>query len=236
MAQRKDKLIQLSIAELQTINRTTNYRELDESKVQSLMESIREVGVIEPISLAEAPEGTFELIGGYHRTEAVLRLAAIYPHINLLVSAIVLGSDADLAAKRVISNSARRESVLDRARGAQVLKESGRTTKQIADAYGVDRVTIENYLRLAALYSAAPEAVSQAADKRKDALLYRVAAKFARDSSIDIQAEIEKALAPRKKKEKVSIGKAWEELLLGEGLEKKMVSGLLAKAKKAQLV
>lgn len=231
----KERLITMNPKAVLGIGLEGNYRDLNESAVADLMASIREVGVQEPISVVEEGEG-YALINGFHRIVATQRLLKEYPHLDISVPAIVLPQDSDLAIKRVIGNSLRHESVLDKARGAATLRAAGKNVKQIAEMLGKERMTIDNWLRLNELFNAAPEEVRKAADLGKDAGLYKVASKFARDNTIDVAAEIRKLLAVKVKAEKITPEKAWQELLLGAGIEKKVATDILAKAKKAKLL
>lgn len=73
-------------------------RPLDEEKVESLMQSIREIGVLEDLIARPHPEisGKYELLGGNHRRESCLRLGKLAPtkivHVDDLLAAKIAGA------------------------------------------------------------------------------------------------------------------------------------------------
>ncbi|MBD2309992.1 ParB N-terminal domain-containing protein [Chroococcidiopsis sp. FACHB-1243] len=73
-------------------------RPLDEEKVESLMRSIREIGVLEDLIARPHPEisDKYELLGGNHRRESCLRLGKLAPtkivHVDDLLAVKIAGA------------------------------------------------------------------------------------------------------------------------------------------------
>jgi ParB/RepB/Spo0J family partition protein len=232
----EDRLISLSARNLDIIHDVDNYREINQESVDALATSILEVGIQEPITVIEEEVG-YSLINGFHRLHAVRKLTKSHPHLEITIPVIVAPQGSDIAVRRVVSNSIRFDSAIGKAQGAALLRDSkNMPPKQIAEVLGQTRPTIDNWLNLSDLYNAAPELVKKASDIGKDAALYRVAAKYARDRDINIEKEIQKIMAVKKKTEKPTQTKLWEDILSKEGLNKDTVSSIIAKAKKAKLI
>lgn len=252
----KERLVSFTAKNLDKIRTDGNYRQINEKAVEELMDSIKELGIREPITVKEDGDSYF-LVSGYHRVEAVRRIIASHGHFDISIKAIVMSDEEDPYVRMVIANSLRSESVLDKASGAAKLLESGMSIKQICDAMGgKERMTIDNWLKLYKLMEAYPDFVRMYADKGKDSALYKLSAKFARDKKLDIVAE-EKSLNKTKSKDnseakegdgavkeadknnekgktrKNSLQKIVEEVLSSEGIEKSVIASVLKRLKEA---
>lgn len=173
----------------------TNYRPINELAVQALMDSIREVGVREPIRVFEA-EDTKELIivGGHHRVEAIKRLKAINPGVSYTLSAFVIkGKKAELTTpdsnlNMVLGNLFTPSApLLDKALGYKQLRESGFPVPSIARVAGVSESLVHKTLAVAELPASVQEWLRKHPEKG-DAVVCKVAAAYKRDTSLDVLA------------------------------------------------
>jgi ParB/RepB/Spo0J family partition protein len=234
----KEKLVELDFA---TVNSLVydNYRALDEKGIEELMASIKEVGVREPITLKEV-DGKLTIIAGHHRVEAIKRLKKEYPHIHTTVKAIVTIDQEGVLSniQKVISNSIRRDNIIDRAAGYNLLKESGKTIKQISEMVGKDRTTIENHLYFYEMYKANKELFDGNMEKLKESYLYKLAYKFKRDPDLNVGEEIGKQIQPKEKGAKKEQDR--NELLLGclkeKGFGDKEVKDIISVLRKLKYV
>lgn len=122
-------------------------RPLSESKVRELMESIRELGLLNPITVTD--EGL--LVAGYHRLEACRRLAA-EDEAYAIVPVSFFEQDEKARQAEIAENLFRNElSVLERAEHlALYLEGLGRSlpAEEQARALGMSRKTFFNYRRI----------------------------------------------------------------------------------------
>lgn len=214
----KEQLITLKPKDIHALQ-YDNYRQIDETKVEEYFQSIREVGVKVAILVKKTAEG-MSLIDGHHRVEAARRLMEQYPHISITIQAIIRvgSSESDEIVQKVVSNFTRRESILDRAAGYQLMAEKGKTPKQIADTVGKDRTTIENHLHFYSMYLKHKETLDKHLSTLKEGFLYKLGHKFNRDPNIDIAGAIASEIAPKERK---SAAKADPEaILLDAGFSK----------------
>jgi ParB family chromosome partitioning protein len=116
----------------------------DEEALHALAESIREVGVLQPVLVREAEDG-YELIAGERRWRAARRVGL------QTVPAIVRVADDALALQQAIVENVQREGLdpLEEAAAYQQLIEDFRLTHEdVARRVGKNRATITNCLRL----------------------------------------------------------------------------------------
>lgn len=123
-------------------------REFSEEELEELSSSIRENGLLQPITVRPAPPGAsaaWELIAGERRWRAVMRLG--WTEVPALVREI---DDRAMLVLALVENLQRAElSPLEEALGYQQLAEEfGLSQQEIAQAVGRDRSTIANALRL----------------------------------------------------------------------------------------
>jgi ParB-like chromosome segregation protein Spo0J len=176
-----------------------NYRPINEATVAALMDSIREVGIREPIRVVET-EDTRELVvvAGHHRVEAVRRLKAMNPAISYALPALVTkGKKADLGlvdaqVSMVIGNVfAPSAHLVDRALGYKRLREAGLSAVSIARAAGVSENLVHKTLAVAELSDEAKEWLRKN-PKLNDSAVYAAAAKIKREGGGDIAAILSK--------------------------------------------
>jgi ParB family chromosome partitioning protein len=116
----------------------------DEEALAALAESIREVGVLQPVLVREAGEG-FELIAGERRWRAARRVGL------QTIPAIVRHADDASSLQQAIVENVQRESLnpLEEAAAYQQLIEDFELTHDdVAARVGKSRATITNILRL----------------------------------------------------------------------------------------
>jgi len=124
----------------------------NESSISELADSIRSAGLLQPIIVRPMPSADgaarFELIAGERRWRAVKSLGA--PTIDAIVRDATERESAQFA---LIENIQRDDlNAAERAFALRSLSEEfGLTHQQVAEAVGLDRVTISNLIRLTEL-------------------------------------------------------------------------------------
>lgn len=134
---------QLSIGSIRP-NRHQPRGHFDEETLASLADSIREVGVLQPILVRETAEG-YELIAGERRWRAARRVGL------QTVPAIVRGADDVSSLQQALIENVQREELkpLEEAAAYQQLIEDFELTHdEVARRVGRSRATISNTLRL----------------------------------------------------------------------------------------
>lgn len=126
-------------------NRNQPRRHFDEEELLSLVASIRELGVLQPVLVRPTDDGTYELIAGERRWRAAKRAGLA------TVPAIVRGAD-DVASleQAVVENSHRQDlnPLEEAAAYQQLLEDFSFTHDQLAVRMGKSRTAITNALRL----------------------------------------------------------------------------------------
>ena len=135
--------------ELPTASISPNGRQprssFDEESMASLTASVRELGVLQPVLVREAGEGSYELIAGERRWRAAKR--AGLP----LVPAIIRTVDDTASLEQALVENLQREDLnpLDEAAAYQQLLEDFHLTHdELAARMGKSRAAISNTLRL----------------------------------------------------------------------------------------
>jgi ParB family transcriptional regulator, chromosome partitioning protein len=161
------ELIQAEGSELRDVptssvvpNRYQPRRRFDEDSLTSLAESIRVMGVLQPILVRPLDDDRFELVAGERRWRAAQRagLGA--------VPAIVRTIDDTTSIEQALVENLHREdlSPLEEAAAYQQLMEDfGFTQEQVAQRVGKSRSSVANTLRLLQL----PPAIQRLLDERK---------------------------------------------------------------------
>jgi ParB family transcriptional regulator, chromosome partitioning protein len=136
--------------------KTQPRRTFDETELESLAESIRERGVLQPILLRRVPDGgdRMEIIAGERRWRAA-QIAGLH-EIPALVRDF---SDTEALEIALIENIQRSDlTALEEAEGFQrLIDEYGHTQEDVAQAVGKSRSHIANTLRLLSLSPKARE-------------------------------------------------------------------------------
>lgn len=120
-------------------------KEFDETALQELAQSIREQGVITPITVRRMPDGKYQLIAGERRFRAS-QLAGL----TELPAYIRIATDGQMMEMALVENIQRENlNAMEIALSYNALVEECRLThEQLSQRVGKDRSTITNYLRL----------------------------------------------------------------------------------------
>lgn len=120
-------------------------REFDSEALQELADSIREIGVIQPITLRKIDDGTYEIIAGERRWRAsqMAGLTSIPAYIRT-------ADDENVMEMALIENIQRQDlNAVEIALAYQHLLEQYELTQdRLSERVGKKRATITNYLRL----------------------------------------------------------------------------------------
>lgn len=135
---------EISIAEIEA-NLDQPRKDFDEESLEELAESIRQVGVIQPISLKKVGNGKYMIIAGERRFRAS-KLAG-----KTTIPAYVREVDDDLMMEMALVENIQREDLnaIEIALSCQNLMEKcNYTQEQLSERIGKKRATVTNYLRL----------------------------------------------------------------------------------------
>ena len=120
-------------------------REFDEEAMQELASSIREMGIITPITLRQMPEGRYQIIAGERRWRAsqLAGLKAIPAYIRTV-------EDENVMEMALVENIQREDlNAIEIALAYQHLLESSQLTQEkVSERVGKSRTAVTNYLRL----------------------------------------------------------------------------------------
>lgn len=120
-------------------------------RLQELMSSIKEKGVVQPVLIRETAQGRYELIAGERRFRAVKELG--FDTIPAIIKKV--DSDVDLLELSLIENIQREElNAIEEAHAYQRLMDEFKSTLEtIGKAVGKDKTSISNTVRLLRLPS-----------------------------------------------------------------------------------
>ena len=120
-------------------------REFDDDSLQELANSIRQIGVIQPITLRDMGDGTYIIIAGERRWRAsqLAGLTRIPAYIRTV-------DDENMMEMALVENIQRQDlTALEIALAYQhLIEQYGLTQEQLSDRVGKNRATVTNYLRL----------------------------------------------------------------------------------------
>lgn len=132
----------------------------DEDKLRELAESIREIGIIQPITLRQIADNRFQIIAGERRWRAsqIAGLKAIPAYIRTI-------NDESVMEMALVENIQREDlNPIEIALAYEHLLEStGETQEQVSMRVGKSRANVANYLRLLKL----PAQVQMALQKKE---------------------------------------------------------------------
>lgn len=120
-------------------------REFAEEALKELAASIREIGIITPITLREMPDGKYQIIAGERRWRAA-QMAGLKS-----IPAYIKVAEEKIAMEMALVENIQREDLnaIEIALAYQHLAEStGMTQERISERVGKSRASITNYLRL----------------------------------------------------------------------------------------
>ena len=120
-------------------------REFDPEALQELADSIKEIGIIQPITLRQMEDGTYQIIAGERRFRAS-QLAGL----TALPAYIRTADDENVMEMALIENIQREDlNAMEIALAYQhLLDEYDLTQERLSERVGKKRTTIANYLRL----------------------------------------------------------------------------------------
>lgn len=135
-------------------------REFDEDALQELANSIREIGIVQPITLRQISENRYQIIAGERRWRAsqIAGLSSIPAYIRTI-------NDENVMEMALVENIQREDlNAVEIALAYQhLLDNPGMTQEKIADRVGKKRTTVANFLRLLKL----PAPVQMALQKKE---------------------------------------------------------------------
>ncbi len=123
-------------------------KNFDQEKLEELAESIRQHGIIQPLTVRKLSSGYYQIIAGERRWRAA-RLAGLTE-----VPAVIIEADDRKAMELAMIENLQREdlSPMEEAEGYKILVENyGMTQEQAAQRVGKSRSAVANALRLLAL-------------------------------------------------------------------------------------
>ena len=132
----------------------------DEDALSSLAESIREVGVLQPILVRPLDDGEYELVAGERRWRAARRVGL------QTIPALVHPTDDSAALEHALVENLHRDdlNVLEEAAAyQQLIEDFGLTHDDVATRVGRSRATVSNTLRLLQL----PPSIQRSLQERK---------------------------------------------------------------------
>ena len=192
-------------------------REFDEVALQELAQSIREIGIVVPITLRQTGEHRFQIIAGERRWRASMMagLTSLPAYIRTI-------NDEEVMEMALVENIQREDlNAIEIALAYQHLMETTNMTQErVAERVGKSRTAVTNYLRLLKL-----PAQVQMALQNKEIDMGHARALLSLDSpaqQITLFKEIQKnAYSVRKVEEVVKQLKNGEDVLVG----KKKIAG-----------
>ena len=180
------------------IIKADNYRNLDEATVEKIKSSILAVGLQEPIQLFQVNEtGELMVVSGHHRLEAMKRIKAEAAHSSMVFQGeVVRGTlmeyrSQNVAVKSVMANSMRKDmAIVDRAKAYDKLLEAGLDIDTISLMVDKEASTIKKTLLVAKLPIDVLDFI-ESQPKLRDSIVYKYAAKYDKDRSLDVRSELE---------------------------------------------
>ncbi len=120
-------------------------REFDKASLEELSESIKEIGIIQPITLRKIAEGNYQIIAGERRYRA-----SVMAGLKQIPAYIRTANDENVMAMALIENIQREDlNSMEVALACQNLLEVyNMTQEQLSTRIGKKRATVANYIRL----------------------------------------------------------------------------------------
>jgi ParB family chromosome partitioning protein len=134
--------------------------DFDEADLRSLAESLKRQGVLQPVVVRPAGPGLYELVAGERRLRAA-RIAG-FERVPAIVRTL---DDKRMLELALIENLQRKDlNPIEKARAfRQLMQINSWTQDQLADAVGMGRPTVANFVRLLDLPPEIQDAVSRGA-------------------------------------------------------------------------
>ena len=142
-ADKQERVVNIAVAQIKT-NKYQPRVEFNEEKLNELIRSIKEKGIIQPVLVRRLHDG-YELIAGERRLRAAKKLG-----IDKIPAILKEVSDIDMLEISLIENIQREElNPIEEAKAFErFITEFKFTQEKIAQAIGKDRSTIANTIRL----------------------------------------------------------------------------------------
>ncbi|MCR5849137.1 MAG: ParB/RepB/Spo0J family partition protein [Bacteroidaceae bacterium] len=120
-------------------------REFDDDSLQELANSIRQIGVVQPITLRDMGDGTYVIIAGERRWRASQRVG-----LTTIPAYIRTVDDENMMEMALVENIQREDlTALEVALAYQnLIEQYNLTQEQLSERVGKNRTTVTNYLRL----------------------------------------------------------------------------------------
>jgi ParB family chromosome partitioning protein len=120
-------------------------KEFDDEALKELSDSIKELGVIQPITVKKLGDGRFQLISGERRTRAS-KLAGL----DRIIAFVRDANDQGLLEMALVENIQREDlnSIEIAVTYQRLIDECTLTQEKLSERVGKKRATIANYLRL----------------------------------------------------------------------------------------
>lgn len=120
-------------------------REFSETSLEELAESIRQIGIIQPITLRQMEDGTYQIIAGERRWRASQMTG-----LNSVPAYVRTADDEKMMQMALVENIQREDlNAIEIALAYQNLIEQYHLTQdKLSEKIGKNRATIANYLRL----------------------------------------------------------------------------------------
>ena len=120
-------------------------REFDQTALEELAESIRQIGIIQPITLRKMEDGSYQIIAGERRWRAsqMAGLTAVPAYIRT-------ADDENMMQMALVENIQREDlNAIEIALAYQnLIEQYDLTQDKLSEKVGKNRATIANYLRL----------------------------------------------------------------------------------------
>ena len=120
-------------------------REFDDDSLQELANSIRQIGLVQPITLRDMGDGTYTIIAGERRWRASQRVG-----LTTIPAYIRTVDDENMLEMALVENIQREDlTAIEVALAYQgLIEQYSLTQDQLSEKVGKNRATIANYLRL----------------------------------------------------------------------------------------
>lgn len=140
----RDRVQEIPVEEIRP-NRYQPRQDFDEAALETLKDSVKRIGIIEPLLVRRLPDQGYELIAGERRLRAA-KLAGI----QMVPAMIREYNDAEISEIALIENIQREDlNALEEAKAYdRLMKEFGLTQDIMAKTIGRSRSHIANFLRL----------------------------------------------------------------------------------------
>ncbi|MFH0840282.1 MAG: ParB/RepB/Spo0J family partition protein [Candidatus Omnitrophota bacterium] len=153
---REDRILYVELGKIRE-NPLQPREKFDQKKLDDLIASIKEKGVVQPV-IVRSKDGGYELIAGERRMRAARALGM--ENIPVIVRDV---SDADALELALIENIQREElNAIEEAKAFQkLMADFGFSQEGVAKAVGKDRATVANTIRLLGLPKRAQEMIAE---------------------------------------------------------------------------